>query len=61
MSKYENSMLPYSVPCSTVNLRAWRLKDTNVTLMSVLCLFIEPITPEGKVLISTLRAKYCQS
>ena len=43
MSKYENSTFPYSVPCSTVNLRAWRPKDTNVTLMSVLCLFIEPI------------------
>ena len=61
MSKYENSMFPYSVPCSTLNLRAWRPKDTNVTLMSVLFLFIEPITPERKVLISTLHAKYCQS
>ena len=30
MSKYENNVFPYSVH-STVNLHAWRPKDTNVT------------------------------
>ena len=34
MSKYENSAFPYSLH-STLNLPAWRPKDTNVTLMSV--------------------------
>ena len=34
MSKYENSVFPYSVHF-TVNLLAWRSKGTNVTL----CLF----------------------
>ena len=48
MSKYENSVFPYSVH-STVNLPAWRPKDTNVTLMSFLRLFIETITSERKV------------
>ena len=48
MSKYENSVFPHSVH-STVNLPAWRLKDTNVTLMSFLRLFIETITTERKV------------
>ena len=48
MSKYENSVFPYSVH-STVNLPAWRPKDTNVTLMSFLRLFIETITTERKV------------
>ena len=38
MSKYENNVFPYSVN-STVNLPAWRPKDTNVTLMSFLRLF----------------------
>ena len=38
MSKYENSVFPYSVHC-TVNLLAWRPKDTNVTLISFLRLF----------------------
>ena len=33
MPKYENRLSPYSVH-STVNLPAWRPKDTNVTLMS---------------------------
>ena len=47
MSKYENSVFPYSVH-STVNLPAWRQKDTNVTLMSFLHLFTETITPERK-------------
>ena len=45
MSKYENSVFPYSVH-STVNLRTWRPKDTNVTLMSFLRLFTETITPQ---------------
>ena len=31
MSKYENSVFPYSVH-STVNLSAWRPKDVYVTL-----------------------------
>ena len=31
MSRYENSVFPYFVH-STVNLPAWRPKDTNVTL-----------------------------
>ena len=30
-------------------LRAWRPKDSNVTLMSFLCLFTETITTESKV------------
>ena len=47
MSKYENSVFPYSVH-STVNLPAWRLKDTNDTLMSFLRLFTETVTPERK-------------
>ena len=47
MSKYENSVFPYSVH-STVNLPAWRPKDTNYTLMSFLRLFTETVTPERK-------------
>ena len=46
MSKYENSLLAYSLH-STVNLQEWRPKDTNVTLISFLCLFTETITLEG--------------
>ena len=38
MSKYENSVFPYSVH-STVILLTWRRKDTNVTLMSSLRIF----------------------
>ena len=34
MSKYENSFFPYSLH-STANLSEWRLKDTNVTLLSL--------------------------
>ena len=45
MSKYENSVLPSSLH-STVNLPAWRPKDTNITLMSFLRLFTETITTE---------------
>ena len=45
MSKYENRVFPYSV-YSTVNFPAWRLKDTNVALISFLRLFTETITPE---------------
>ena len=51
MLKYENSVFPYSVH-STVNLPAWRLKDTNVTLMSFLGLFTETITLERKIFSS---------
>ena len=45
MSKYENSVFPYSV-CPIVNLPAWRPKDRNVTLMDFLRLFTEKITPK---------------
>ena len=48
MSKYKNSVFPYSVH-STVNLAAWKLKQANVTLMSFRHLFAETITPERKV------------
>ena len=48
ISKYENSVLPYSVH-STLNLPVWRPKDKNVTLMSLLRLFTETITPKRKV------------
>ena len=48
MSRYENSLSPYSVH-STLNLLAWRPKDTNITLMSFLHLFTETITPERKL------------
>ena len=47
MPKYENSVFPYSLH-STVNLPAWRPKDTNVTLMSFLCLSTETITLKRK-------------
>ena len=50
MSKYENSVFPYSVH-STVNLPTWRPKDTNVTLMSFLRLFTNTITPERKAFL----------
>ena len=40
MSKYENSAFPYSLH-STLNLPAWRPKDTNVTLMSVHLVFFQ--------------------
>ena len=36
MSKYKNSVFPYSV-YSTVNLPAWRPKDANVTLVNIKC------------------------
>ena len=42
MSKYENSLLSYSFQV-TVNLPEWKLKDTNVTLISFLRLFTETI------------------
>ena len=41
-------MFPFSVH-STLNLPAWRTKDTNITLMSFLSLFTQAITPERKV------------
>ena len=47
MSRYENSLLPYSLHY-TVKLSEWRLKDTKVSLISFLCLFTETITPERK-------------
>ena len=55
MSKYENTVFPYSVH-STVNLPAWRPKDTNVTLISFLRLFTETITPERKVFFQNYMA-----
>ena len=60
MSKYENTVFPYSVH-STVNLPAWRPKDTNVTLISFLRLFTETITPERKVFFSKLHGKCWQN
>ena len=51
--------IPYSV-YSTVNLLAWRPKDTNVTLMSFFRLFTETITPE-KIFFSKLPDKCCQN
>ena len=45
MSKYENNLFRYSLH-STVNFPEWKLKDTNVTLISFLLLFTETITPE---------------
>ena len=44
----KNSVFPFSLH-STVNLPAWRPKDTNVTLMPFLCLFTETINPKRKV------------
>ena len=58
MSKYENSVFPYLIHF-TVNLPAWRPKDTNVTLMSFLRLFTETITPERKSFFSELHDKCC--
>ena len=40
ISKYENSVLPYSVH-SAANICAWRPKDANVTLMYFLHLLPE--------------------
>ena len=48
MSKYENSVFPYSIH-STVKHFAWRPNGTNVTLMSFPRLFTEKITTERKV------------
>ena len=47
MSKYENSLFPYSMQI-TVSLPEWKLKDTNVTLIFFLGLFTETITLERK-------------
>ena len=59
MSKYENSVFPYSLH-SIVNLPTWRPKDTNVTLMYFLLLFTETLTSEIKSFFSKLYDKYCQ-
>ena len=53
MSKYENSLFPYSSH-STVNLPEWRLEDTNVTLISLLRLRKKSSFPK-------LHDKYCQN
>ena len=59
MSKYENSVFPYSVHF-TVNLLAWRSKGTNVTL----CLFsvysLRQLLPKEKF-FSKLQDKCCQN
>ena len=47
ISKYENNVFPYFLHY-IVNLTAWRSKDTNITLMSLLRLFIEKITFDRK-------------
>ena len=60
MSKYEDSVFPYSVR-STVNLPAWRPEDKNVTLMSFLRLFTETITPKRKVFFPKLHDKCYQN
>ena len=60
MPKYENSVFLYSLH-STVNLPAWRPKDTNVTAMSFLRLFTETITPEREGFFSILHDKSCQN
>ena len=60
MSKYENSVFPYSLH-SIVNLPAWKPKDTNYTFMSFLCLFTETITPERKFFFSKLHEKFRQN
>ena len=60
MSKYENSLFRYSLH-STVNFPEWKLKDTNVTLISFLRLFTETITPERKSYFPKLHDKYCQN
>ena len=60
MSKYENSLFPYAFQI-TVNLPVWKLKNTNVTLISFLSLFTEPITLERKSFFSKLHNKYCQN
>ena len=54
MSKYENSLFRYSL-YSTVNFPEWKLKDTNVTLISFLRLFTETITPEKKAFFQNWR------
>ena len=58
--KCPNIVFPYSVH-SAVNLPAWRLKETNITLMPFLRLFADTITPERKGLFSKLFHKCCQS
>ena len=60
MSKYENSLFPYSLQI-TINLPEWKLKDTNVTLISFLRLFTETITPERKSFFSELHDKYSKN
>ena len=53
MSKYENSVFPYSV-YSTVNLPAWRPKDANVTLVNIKC---KKVSETQEVLRNTIRKK----
>ena len=60
VSKYENSLFPYSLQI-TVNLPEWKLKDKNFTLISFFRLVTETITPERKSFFSKLHDKYCQN
>ena len=53
MSKYENNVFPYFLHY-IVNLTAWRSKDTDITLMSLLRLFTEKITFDRKGFFSKL-------
>ena len=50
MSKYANSLFSYSVH-STVNLPAWRRKDTNVISMSFLGLFTRRLSKFSQKLL----------
>ena len=60
ISKYENSMFPYSLH-STVNLSAWRLRDTSVTLMSFSVYPLIQLLPKEKGFFSKSRDKYFQN
>ena len=57
MSKTENNVFSYSVHF-TVNLTAWRMKNPNVTLASLLRLFTEAITPKRKYFFQNYMTKF---
>ena len=50
ITKYEDIVFPYSAH-STVNLHAWRPRDTNVTLMSFLHLFTPRLSAFSRQLL----------
>ena len=54
MSKHENSLFP-NFFTSYVNLPEWRLKETNVSLISFLRLFTETITPKKKAFFQNFK------